>query len=315
MFLISKFFKFKVVGEHCQYINYCIVGEPCLNGGTCVPEENNYKCFCSSGFTGHDCQDDFDECQEHHPCLNGGTCLNSFGFYEYVKLCRCLSLSIDERDDCGELVYDQSARFCHNGGVYVPFLRTHNCLCNEGFTGRMCEVNIDDCQRFDGCEHGGTCVDGVNSFFCLCSPAFTGRVCELDVDECELDPGLCQNDGTCYNKFGDFECACVATWEGRYCELNVDDCRDVICTNGGSCHDLIGQFECECPSGFTGMICHLRDWCVYDNPCYGDALCSMDPVFGDYHCTCSTYYAGVNCSEPRWLKNASLSVENRLMFL
>ena len=29
--------------------------EPCQNGGTCIAENNTYKCMCATGFNGQNC--------------------------------------------------------------------------------------------------------------------------------------------------------------------------------------------------------------------------------------------------------------------
>jgi len=58
--------------------------EPCQNGAQCVDQLADYKCICSAGFSGHDCERDIDECASN-PCMNGATC------FDYVNsfVCRC----------------------------------------------------------------------------------------------------------------------------------------------------------------------------------------------------------------------------------
>lgn len=44
-----------------------------------------------------------------------------------------------------------------------------------GFTGRNCEIDIDECMSAEnGCLNGGRCVDAVNTYTCDC--ANTGTV-------------------------------------------------------------------------------------------------------------------------------------------
>lgn len=57
------------------------------------------------------------------------------------------------------------------------------CICLVGFTGKICEVNIDDC-RFNMCMYNFVCVDEINFFKCKCVFGFLGRFCEVDINEC-----------------------------------------------------------------------------------------------------------------------------------
>ena len=46
--------------------------DPCMNGGVCFTNNDNYLCQCVSGFIGHNCEKDI--CAPD-PCMNGGSCL------------------------------------------------------------------------------------------------------------------------------------------------------------------------------------------------------------------------------------------------
>ena len=41
---------------------------------------------------------------------------------------------------------------------------------------------MTDCVGVDG--GNGVCVDGMNSFSCICDPGFTGELCQTNIDDC-----------------------------------------------------------------------------------------------------------------------------------
>uniref|UniRef100_A0A8C7CVX3 Fibulin 7 n=1 Tax=Oncorhynchus kisutch TaxID=8019 RepID=A0A8C7CVX3_ONCKI len=91
----------------CSNINEC-ASSPCLNGGTCVDEMNQFSCTCTKGWAGATCQN-IDECEFFHMGQAGRLCLhacvNSPGGYR----CTCpagYNLTRDGRnckdiDECG----------------------------------------------------------------------------------------------------------------------------------------------------------------------------------------------------------------------
>ena len=64
----------------------------------------------------------------------------------------------------------------------------------SGYTGDVCEINIDDCAE-GPCLNGGTCEDAVNAFFCECIDGFIGVRCEENVNDCKPNP--CKNGAHC----------------------------------------------------------------------------------------------------------------------
>lgn len=79
-----------------------------------------------------------------------------------------------------------SGNKCENGAICIKNETVSNayfCQCAEGYSGKYCETNIDDCASFNGttgnpCMNNGTCSDRVNDFHCLCPHGFSGHRCE-----------------------------------------------------------------------------------------------------------------------------------------
>ena len=76
-------------------------------------------------------------------------------------------------DDCFNLGIN-----CSGNGQCVDGVDSFNCKCDPGFTGELCQTNIDECVGVK-CSGNGECLDGVNSFTCECSPGYTGPLCGI----------------------------------------------------------------------------------------------------------------------------------------
>jgi len=63
---------------------------------------------------------------------------------------------------------------CQNGGSCLDQLGGYRCVCEAGFGGDNCQLDVDDCAA-TSCRQRGNCTDAVNSFTCTCFPGFTGN--------------------------------------------------------------------------------------------------------------------------------------------
>ena len=69
---------------------------------------------------------------------------------------------------------------CANGGSCAETgagLDDFHCQCQEGFSGKTCDIEADLCQFMQPCQNGGTCVGTFNSYNCLCAMGFGGMNC------------------------------------------------------------------------------------------------------------------------------------------
>ena len=63
----------------------------------------------------------------------------------------------------------------------------YTCTCDEGYEGRNCETDTDDCVSVL-CGGHGTCLDGLASFTCSCETGYSGELCE-ELGECGVRRG------------------------------------------------------------------------------------------------------------------------------
>ncbi|XP_067046780.1 uromodulin-like [Acropora muricata] len=112
---------------------------PCLNHGTCQSgfDPHGYRCFCTAGFTGTQCDKDIDECasSKSNPCQNGGTCINELGAFQ----CQCREGFIGAR--CETVVSECASYFTLNASDR-----------NEDYRGRTkCDNKLETkWYRFQG---------------------------------------------------------------------------------------------------------------------------------------------------------------------
>lgn len=152
-------------GIYCEIkLEPCIEYSPCWNG-VCKREYNfnyqsNFTCECSLGYTGQFCEKHLIETNicDSKPCKNNGKCiLKSDDTFE------CLCEAEFEGDLCELNIKDEFKIFqrfrikdcryrgCENNGTCAIAFNTknfnneHECHCVPGFSGRFCELDINEC--------------------------------------------------------------------------------------------------------------------------------------------------------------------------
>jgi len=54
----------------------------------------------------------------------------------------------------------------------------------EGYTGELCDTEIDECFEMKPCMNGSTCVDEIANYTCLCREGLGGRNCSVALTGC-----------------------------------------------------------------------------------------------------------------------------------
>lgn len=127
---------------------------PCFNGGSCVDLIGGFRCECPVEWTGEFC--------DKGKCSFFSYLLQVLSFFKFVfkDVNECESNSASAFGPC------INADGCENlpGGF--------NCVCQKGWTGETCSININDCVGV--CENGATCTDLLNDYYCSCPEGFKG---------------------------------------------------------------------------------------------------------------------------------------------
>ncbi|XP_024906692.1 protocadherin Fat 4 [Pteropus alecto] len=110
-----------------------------------------------------------------------------------------------------------AVQLCHNGGTCHNLVGGFSCSCPDGFTGRACERDVNECLP-SPCRNGAVCQNFPGSFSCVCKTGYTGKMCESSVDYCECNP--CFNGGSCQSGVEPYYCHCPFGVFGKHCELN-----------------------------------------------------------------------------------------------
>ncbi|XP_066297370.1 uncharacterized protein [Branchiostoma lanceolatum] len=111
-------------------LNECIKN-PCQHGH-CVNKDGGYKCTCSPGWTGLNCQQDINECNGPSTPCQHGRCVNKDGGYK----CKCSQGWTGQ--NCLHDINECSGAPCLHGRC-VNKDGGYECTCSPGWTGQNCQ--------------------------------------------------------------------------------------------------------------------------------------------------------------------------------
>ena len=204
---------------------------------------------------------------------------------------------------------------CNNGECVFNETLEKVCLCENGWTGSICDIPICNPSCINGnctspgvcnCTEGWdgdqcdniicnpSCINGdcIAWNTCNCSDCYYGNYCQDFNKTCELcQIGnecifncslICGVNGECVVTELNEQCNCLDGWTGSSC--NTPICNPV-CING----NCTSPGVCTCNTGWTGNLCDIP-------------LCSPSCVngycTGPNICTCDSNWSGPSCETP-----------------
>ncbi|KAK0067591.1 fibrillin-3, partial [Biomphalaria pfeifferi] len=238
-------------GSNCS--SHCT----CDSTNTITCDKVNGSCICKTGWTTASCQVDINECILNPSCPLHYHCVNTLGSY----ICKCdvgYYSTTTQCEACSPGTYGEECKNqCQCDMTHSTCdPATGQCTCHQGWTGSLCDTDINECES-SVCAETSTahwiCLNTPGSFKCTCAIGYANKnnTCE-DINECTLAINDCQQ--VCQNKVGSYACLCNSGYylnqtDKRTC-YDINECSSGSTTCQQVCNNVDGDFFCSCQVGY-----------------------------------------------------------------
>ncbi|XP_070174967.1 uncharacterized protein [Littorina saxatilis] len=271
-------------------------------------------CVCQSGWTGSQCQDDVNECEESPDvCGEGKRCVNNNGSYTclcpdgYTDNSEGVCQDVDECSEKSTLNTCEELEQCHNvpGSFY--------CTCIHGYTrvNGTC-TDLDECGSTSQNQCQQQCSNVPGSYTCQCRYGYRLNVdrasCSQVKDVCAEFEGLHCDHGCSLDDGDRAFCFCRT---GYVLGTDKESCQDedecILGTSGCSadsvCINTEGGYACRCPIGSKldndGLTCLPCPTGTYGENCTKSCACGLGASRCDVTtgCVCKSGWTGERCGQ------------------
>ncbi|CAH8447399.1 unnamed protein product [Schistosoma haematobium] len=294
---------FRIEKDQIEMETFNCFKTPCFNNGTChvlggisnsstititnttVNSNSNSGstfCDCKPGFSGHYCENIQDYCQ-HSPCQNGGICMLKNGSNNNNNTINHLNVVTAESN--------------------------YTCMCQPGYSGKHCEINIFDCFN-QPCGSYGICKDEINGYHCECLKGWEGLHC----DKKSLSTKLV----TYEKNTGSNSMLMLMNSNSQKLHFNLSRLcpKNYYCANSALCIftnddtssfmlnnlNIASEYKCLCETAigrFEGNYCDIDVDECFESEEKQSSLCQNGGqcinTYGSYICSCTTEYYGKHC--------------------
>ena len=134
---------------------------------------------------------------------------------------------------------------CENSGTCLRTTYNNNfrCVCPTNYSGRTCQIYIENFCASSPCLANATCENLPNSYRCICPST---DIC----DRTKLPNVTCSNSNNATNQCvsgtcNQGKCSCFPGWTGDFCSEDVDECLNNPCNKQGTCYVSIRMKSTE----------------------------------------------------------------------